>query len=201
MPSPPELEKARRDRDGKMGNSMEGKARIMDEETQRLQALQMIAMRVGGQSFAKIGNQMGVSPDTVKDRLAWARNQGLLADAEDRIVNELVPAAIQAFKKALDEGMYEAARDVLFGTGLLSKDAKRATEQVEMTLEQWREQRKAKIVVTTSPQSGLTQEIVSAFQGGAAFSGESVVESGSGDSVSPVELLLPFETEIASEED
>lgn len=185
MPSPPELEKARKDRGGQVGGQIEGRARIVDPEVSRIQALQMLQKRVDGQSYAKIGEEMNVSGDTVKRRLEWAKKQGLLAAAEERIVSELVPAAINAFKSALDNGMYEAARDVLFGTGLLSKNPEKAAEQVEMTLTQWREDRKNKIVITTSAASGHAEGIVQALGAMASGNSESLGESGYVDSLSP----------------
>jgi transposase-like protein len=110
----------------------------------------MLARRIQGASLDQIAQEFNASEQTVRRRIDYAQRHNLLADATDRVLNELVGPAHQVYAKALASEELQlalnAARDVLFGTGILSKNNKAqvapAAETVEMTLEVWRAQRK-----------------------------------------------------------
>jgi predicted transcriptional regulator len=75
---------------------------MSDPAQRRLRALMMLRMRVGkSASYKDIAKEFNVTPDTVKRTLKWAEKAGLLADAEDKIIQELLPAAHAALLKAL----------------------------------------------------------------------------------------------------
>lgn len=64
----------------------------------------MIEMRILNHSQAQIAAAFNVHPDTVAKTLKWAEKAGLIADVEDKILQELVPAAHKAIKTALEDG-------------------------------------------------------------------------------------------------
>jgi len=130
------------------------RALLDDKDLRRLQALAMLHMRIEGATIDEIGQRFRVSAPTVKNRLNMAKRDGLLKDYADRILEELVPAAFDAYANALKEKDLDAARDVLFGTGLLSKSNRpqiappAENSAVELTLESYRVHR------TLPPESG-----------------------------------------------
>lgn len=69
----------------------------------RLRALKMIEMRVLNKSVATIAKEFNVSEKTVTRTLSWAEKAGIVADAEDKILRELLPAAHKALKRALED--------------------------------------------------------------------------------------------------
>lgn len=94
----------------------------------RLRAKKMIQLRVQQMSKAEIARQMNISHDTVIRELKWAERQGLIQDAEDDIIRDLVPLAVKVMKEALASNKVEmkerlkAADRVLTGTGVLKKE-------------------------------------------------------------------------------
>jgi transposase-like protein len=75
---------------------------IRDPAEKRLRALMMLEMRLKqAASLEEIAKAFNVAPKTVQKNLTWARKAGLIADAEDKILQELVPAAHEALLKAL----------------------------------------------------------------------------------------------------
>jgi hypothetical protein len=83
---------------------------IRDPAERRLRALMMLEYRIkNAASLEQIAKEFNVAPKTVQKNLTWARRAGLVADAEDKILQELVPAAHEALKKALTVGDAETA--------------------------------------------------------------------------------------------
>lgn len=97
-------------------------ARITDPDIRRLRALQMLQLKLTGHSMTAIAERFNVRSWCVKDELLWAKQQGLVQAAEDRILTELVPEALNAVKAALVSGNVDAALEVLKGIGLLGKN-------------------------------------------------------------------------------
>lgn len=125
-----------------------GAANVFDEGVKRTQAGLMLAKRIQGASIDSLAKEFNVSDNTVRRRIDYAQRHNLLADATDRVLSEMVGPAHQAYLNALasdDERVaLEAARDVMFGTGILSRQNKAQVapvQAVEMTLAMWREQR------------------------------------------------------------
>lgn len=86
----------------------------------------MIALRIRGQSYKNIATEFNVSEDTVERTLNYAKRAGLVAQFEDQILEELVPAAIENFKTAMQNGDTQVALEVFKGTGLLLRPQERA---------------------------------------------------------------------------
>lgn len=105
-------------------------------------ALEVFKARVEGGSEATIpalAQKFRVSEATISRDLKLVERLGLLDDAKHQIVSELVPAAVETYRQHLSRQDKDMARDVLHGTGLLSKNAPPvATGEAEMTLERWR---------------------------------------------------------------
>jgi hypothetical protein len=118
-----------------------GKTKMKDPDLQRAQAAVVVAKRIAGHSIREIADDLGITPESVNLRMEWAKKEGLIEDARQRIINELVPLAVNTFRDLIKDGDYDAARDVLFGTGILRKDSKSAEQVEELTLTAWREQR------------------------------------------------------------
>jgi hypothetical protein len=85
---------------------------LHNKSLRRLRALKMIEMRVMNHTYADIAKAFGVHKNTVERTLSWAERAGVIADAEDRILQELVPAAHKAILKGMnhDENPIEAAK-------------------------------------------------------------------------------------------
>lgn len=86
----------------------------------------MIAFRIRGKSYKDIAAEFNVSEDTVERTLNYAKRAGLVAQFEDQILEELVPAAIENFKTAMQNGDTQVALEVFKGTGLLLRPQERA---------------------------------------------------------------------------
>lgn len=85
-------------------------AQVHDPAEKRLRALMMLEMRVRrAASMADIAKEFNVSEDTVRRALTYARQAGLVAEAEDKILQELVPAAHDAILRGLANPDAEAA--------------------------------------------------------------------------------------------
>lgn len=91
----------------------------------KLRALRIIEQRILGQSLAAIGASLDIERDTVMAELSWAKRQGLMETLENRILDELGPASIDAMKKAITNGNTDLALRVFEGTGLFRKTADR----------------------------------------------------------------------------
>ena len=56
-----------------------------------------------GATAPEIAQEFGVSTETVKRELSYAKKAGLIVDAEDRILQELVPSALDSILTALKD--------------------------------------------------------------------------------------------------
>lgn len=96
---------------------------IRNIQLRRARALKIIQTMItnSDMSRAQIGKLFNVSGNTIRNEIDWAQRQGLIADYEDALLNDLVPKALKAFRTALDNGDAQVALEVLKGTGLLRK--------------------------------------------------------------------------------
>jgi transposase-like protein len=121
---------------------------VLFGEEQVAQAALMVVDRIKGMSIPDIAKKYKVNPQTVRRRMRLARREKLLDRAADKVVR-LVDKALGAYEASLDQDedkkvRLEAARDVAFGTGVLSKSNKAAVnpeEKGKMTLRAWREKK------------------------------------------------------------
>jgi DNA-binding Lrp family transcriptional regulator len=115
--------------------------KIKDPDLMRAQATLIIQRRIQGASLAQVGREFNLNQDAVAARIRFAKQAGIIEDIKERVHQELLGPAIDALKMALAEGNVEAAKAVLFGTGVLQKNPKAPTESVEMTLTEYRKQK------------------------------------------------------------
>ena len=80
----------------------------------------MIDMRIRGKTLKEVALEYGVSVDTVERTLSWAKKAELVVQAEDKILNELVPAAHAALAAVLkgenDEVKARTALEIFKGS-------------------------------------------------------------------------------------
>jgi hypothetical protein len=124
-----------------------GRPIVFDKPFREAQTKVIAAKRIVGQSIEDIAKEHNMHPMTVKRRLQQAKREGILEDIVDGVVEKLLPLALKAYEKALEEGDLAAARDVMHGLGILRKDGRRESvsegEAAELTLRVWRQRRRA----------------------------------------------------------
>lgn len=77
---------------------------ITDPEMKRIRALMMVQFKIkNGATIPEVAKEFGVSENTVKRNLSYVKRAKLLADLEDRILNELGTAAFDAIHAALTD--------------------------------------------------------------------------------------------------
>jgi hypothetical protein len=81
-----------------------GAAVLRDPASRRLRALMMLECKIKGMTLPSIAKEFRVSEDTVKSTLSWARKAGLVAQQEDKILSELIPASHNAILDLLTSG-------------------------------------------------------------------------------------------------
>ena len=92
---------------------------VHNPDVKRLRALNIVQMKITGHSNAKIAKELNLSVKTVERELTYAHKARIFVDVEQRILQELVPRAIEAIKAALEDGDSETALDVLKSIGAL----------------------------------------------------------------------------------
>lgn len=86
-------------------------------ELKNARAKMIIEMRTArNMSIGEVAKELNVSKDTVRRALDYAQTAGLFVQYEDRILQDIVPAAIEALKTALADGDGELAVKVLNNT-------------------------------------------------------------------------------------
>lgn len=88
----------------------------------RLQALKWMSQKMDGMTTREIAEEAGLSHDTITNRLSWADRAGLFASFEDKLLQELIPAAHKALLSALEDGDAAVALELYKGTRLLGKE-------------------------------------------------------------------------------
>jgi len=127
-----------------------------DTAERRLFALKVLGLRMTGLQHREIAEQLGCHRSTVYKLLDYAQKAGLVAAYEDQILTALVPKAIQALEKALDEGNFDVAQKMLAGMGIYKRPAERresGAEHAELSVETYllRKQQLAAQQVPSAP--------------------------------------------------
>lgn len=105
-----------------------GQTVLRDPALRRARALLILEKKITrNMSVAAIAESLAISSSTVKKEIDWAKREGLVANYEDQILQELVPEAIKTFSAAIRSGDAQAALEVLKGTGLLRKPSDKST--------------------------------------------------------------------------
>lgn len=84
----------------------------------------MAMERASGATLGELASKYQVNYRTVVKQIDLAQQAGLFDHYRQGILNHLIPKAIALYEMRLDAGDLEAAKEVLFGIGLLQKDAK-----------------------------------------------------------------------------
>lgn len=90
-----------------------GRTVIRDPDLRRLRALKMLEMKVTkSATYADIAKEFGVNEQTVLRTFNWAKKAKLLAQLEDKLLENLLPSAATAVEQALKDGdkVQEAGR-------------------------------------------------------------------------------------------
>jgi hypothetical protein len=77
--------------------------KLNSPKMRRIRALQMVQMRVSNMTNQQIADHFRIHESAVKKTLSWAEKAGLLAEAEDKILQELFPHARKAIQAALED--------------------------------------------------------------------------------------------------
>jgi DNA-binding Lrp family transcriptional regulator len=81
-----------------------GDSALNDKDAKRIRALKMLEYKINnGASNLEVADRFGLSVATVGRELSWARRAKLLVNYEDKILEELIPAAHSALKLALTD--------------------------------------------------------------------------------------------------
>jgi hypothetical protein len=106
--------------------------RLRDDAMRKARALLIIDKRIReGLSLARIGEELNISGATVAREIDWAKRKNLVADAEEDILERLVPKAIKAFEAALDNNDTQAALELLKGLNILRKQTAKPIDRPE----------------------------------------------------------------------
>lgn len=142
----------------------------------RLRATRIVQDRIAGMTLKDIAKKYRRNVDTVKKDLQYATENGLVDQMEDRILNELVPLAIDTYKLKMtrDEDAF-VAKDVLTNLARLSdKQERKRQNDNSHTLEAY-----LKIRASKSPSGQiehLTQHLKSITSHNASESSEEVLQ-------------------------
>lgn len=82
-------------------------------------------------SIKELAKDYQISPAAVREGLDLAYIRGFYDQMEQKVLQDLVPVAAAVYRAHLERGNLDAARDLLFGTGVLRKDHKGAQQRVE----------------------------------------------------------------------
>jgi hypothetical protein len=94
-----------------MGHGHYG-AKLDDPEMRRLRGLMMLEFKLRNNATnAVVAKEFKVAERTVEATFSWMRKAGLIAKAEDKVLQELLPLAHKAIKAALESDDVELASD------------------------------------------------------------------------------------------
>jgi len=113
------------------------RSRLENKQDRLTRQKAMLTQKILGLSVKEIAEHFRVNTGVVRGELEEARKKNVLGAADQAIVEALVPAAVMVVAKHLEENNYEAAKDVLYGMGVLKKNGLPAikTDDREITLE------------------------------------------------------------------
>jgi transposase len=114
------------------------KSSLNDPKLRKLRRQQMVMAKVMGLPTKKISEMFNLSTHTVNHEINMAKKDGTLEALNERIINELVPDAIDLYlKKMREEDDAFVAKDVLKHLERLTnrKDEKEKAQQVQYSME------------------------------------------------------------------
>lgn len=110
-----------------------GQSCMRDPTLRKARALIIIEKRIHNMSNTAIGNELGVTAQTVANEIDWAKRQGIVVGYEEQILRDLVPAALKTVLDLIGaestgaQVRADLAKEVLKGVGLLRKPSDRST--------------------------------------------------------------------------
>ena len=113
----------------------------------------MLQQRMAGKSVSEIARLFNMGKLTAGQRLKAAELQEIYQTARDVVAARIVPAALEVVEeKLVVDRDGDMAKDVMYGTGILSKNINlTATLQpADEDFDQWRRDRKALPAVTVT---------------------------------------------------
>lgn len=120
--------------DGPKGNAHRRGRAVLAKGEKSLQGAAMLARRVMlNQSQEEIARQFNVSIGSVQKRLSEAKQDSMVELAKEIIAEKMLPKALGILDAQLNEGNYEAAKDVLFGSHALSKASGKPAETARLS--------------------------------------------------------------------
>lgn len=78
------------------------KRAIRNTKLRRLRALRIIEFRAVGWSNSEIAEELRLSTDYVREELVWADKNGLIEVAEQRVLEQMVPKALDVVMKRME---------------------------------------------------------------------------------------------------
>jgi len=122
-----------------------------------------------GSTIKELAEQYDMSPKAVSTALSLADRNGFYDRAQSLIMSRLVSPSLAVYEERILRGDLEAARDILFGTGILSKTPKVAESGEALSIEAYRIVRAAR---QSSPEV-FNAEIVQRHDNGPELHSES----------------------------
>ncbi len=118
-----------------------------------VQAGMMLQQRIVNTPYDQIAELFNLSAAQVKRQISWAQDQGVLTQAQSVIQQKLIPRAVGVYMEHLEKGDMEAARDVLYGMGVLSKSTTVKVGKSDDELEAFRAEYQSKLgdIIDVSP--------------------------------------------------
>jgi transposase len=113
-------------------------ARLMDPKLRKLRRQQIVMSKVLGMTNEHIGRVFNLRRSTVAREVNEAKKEGMLESLNERIIEELVPDAIELYKRKMkDEDDAFVAKDVLKHLERLTarKDEKARQEGIQYSMD------------------------------------------------------------------
>jgi hypothetical protein len=127
-----------------------------EKAIRNLRALKLVEDRVLGNTHSELAVKYKMSIPNVRKELRYAISEGLVETLEERILNELVPLAIETYKVKMSEDRDAfVAKDVLSNLARLSEKKERKDNDTKFSLKAYLETRSnndttAKAVLTAT---------------------------------------------------
>lgn len=99
-----------------------GRVKARQHAEQKAQAALMMTQRLSGRSYGEIARMFNTTTGTVKKRLSIPELQEFFATAKEVVATRLLPLALEVMNEKLEQGDGDMAKEVIFGTGILSKN-------------------------------------------------------------------------------
>jgi hypothetical protein len=119
---------------------------IKNDDLYHYRAMEMLKHKLAGSTYQAIAAQYGVSVDTVSRSIDYLGRSGTLAVLENKIIEELVPKAVQIYSQQLDKGNVDVAKDVIKNLVLIgNRDSKRKEHVEKLGLKAYLESKKDRL--------------------------------------------------------